>query len=103
MEYALGLREEQIRENSKIMAEWVARPLLSVCVVFPFQLPRAGGLGSNNNELRRFAYDAYDMLAESGCWSDWRVVSYFAQMRDLHERIELGLFVGKDFNQTVVE
>lgn len=94
----------------EFIVENEAMPLLDSTVDFPFRLPEpvvgVNDVGSNNREMRKFAYDTYDCLhAHFGeePWTEWDILGH-VMPREEPTHIHLGVFIGlSDLIRTVVE
>lgn len=108
MERAVQCDDETVAELTKVLAEQRLEPMYAITLERPFILPSLQNrFGSNNSEMRAFAYDAFDELAKyfdaTAVWQDWFIAPYFAKGDDTRESFQLGVFVADNFTQTVVE
>lgn len=107
MEWAVGLDEESILMITKELAGQGFVPLHAVTLEHPFALPSIAlnHVGSNNDEMRAFAIEVFDVLQyhfAGEAWRDWFIAPYFAVEDDTRTSFQLGVFAD-DFRETVVE
>ena len=101
----LSRDEETILAATKelIDSSWVE--VYFIELIGTVEPPSPFSVGSHNDVLIKFAFDAFDILAEvyqsSEQWGDWLIMSYFAEGDDLHEDIILGIFVRENQQQVV--
>lgn len=106
METTLSRSEIEIIETTKMIYENGLLPLLETIVEWPFVLPSVHSHGTDNESLKLFAYDAYDALSahfKESSWDNWYITTYFNQEGDTRKTLGLAVFIGQNFNKTVVE
>ncbi len=107
MLYSVSLSELDILELTKALNHNGYTKLKSISISLPFDLPTAEkGLDANNKALRIFAFDAYDALQkhfQGKEWGPWVIAPFFRASDDTRTSFELGVFVGQEFTETVVE
>ena len=103
MEYALRLTYEDQVLLQKYIEATAARPLFSIRLSCPYVAPPlvASGdkVGSHNDLLKDFAFEAYDLLDAyfDGEWSnDWCIAAYKDRV-DESNTFRLGVFLAQDF------
>lgn len=106
MEQAVQYDDESVLTITKELLDEKLAPLHEVMLERPFRLSRLNDVGSNNNEMKVFAFDAYDALAEhfgSRLWDGWFIAPFFAPGDDMNNTFYLGVFAADYFGGTVIE
>lgn len=104
MEYALNSEETRVVEITKELISRDIEPLIFVSVEFPYQMPpsvykpgcMSEGQELQNSQLQSFADTAYSRLESffiTSNWENWFVAPYFSAEDDMHEVLNVGLFI----------
>ncbi len=110
IEYALTMSEVEIQTATKILDDLNGAELDGMKPLelqYPATLPNVNlnEAGTANNELQKFVFDTYEVLAEhfnGSEWRDWYVAPYFLEGDDTRRVFRLGVFVVQS-DQMVVE
>lgn len=107
IERALQYDDNTVREITKLLANQESLTVKdSHSLERPFQMPNLNGNGSNNKELRTFAFNAYNALAAHFIereWNNWVIAPCFLEGDDTASSFELRIYVDEDIAKTVVE
>lgn len=103
MHIALTLEDDELRRIAKIVANERLQPIHRIELSTPIILPSTSNVGTHNIELKAYAFEAYDALAQyfgsRGEWGEWEITAYYGEGDDMNASVHLGVFTQKVHNQ----
>ena len=100
---ALTLPGDELRQVSKDIVNQGLRPIHSIELSLPMVMSTTDSVGTHNDELKIYAFKAYDALAghfgSREHWGAWDIAAYYSEGDDANTSVHLGVFTQKVRNQ----